>query len=121
MTHFSDEDVHHLQYVLMPADKETYLDYCAARRHRVQEGSVGSGSFRNDGFRDAPRRRSLGNHGEGAWFAGSNFTSFSGAMCCGYVAAFHAANDAASTEMGVIDDAEAQAEHDRILAPWERK
>lgn len=22
---------------------------------------------------------------------------------------------------GVIDDAEAQAEHDRILAPWERK
>jgi len=54
-------------------------------------------------------------------FAGSNFTSFSGAMCCGYVAAFHAANDAASTEMGVIDDAEAQAEHDRILAPWERK
>ena len=31
MTHFSDEDVHHLQYVLMPADKETYLDYCAAR------------------------------------------------------------------------------------------
>ena len=31
LTHFSDEDVHHLQYVLMPADKETYLDYCAAR------------------------------------------------------------------------------------------
>ena len=30
-------------------------------------------------------------------------------------------NDAAATEMGVIDDAEAQAEHDRILAPWERK
>ena len=23
--------------------------------------------------------------------------------------------------MGVIDDAEAQAEHDRIIAPWERK
>ena len=65
MTHFSDEDVHHLQYVLMPADKETYLDSLRGPRHRVQESPVGSGSFRNDGFRDAPRRRLLGNHGEG--------------------------------------------------------
>ena len=31
MRHLNKEDVHHLQYVLMPADKETYLDYCAAR------------------------------------------------------------------------------------------
>ena len=120
MTHFSDEDVHHLQYVLMPADKETYLDYCAARgiefkkaplEVEVSEMTV-SGMLLADDRLDTTVK---------GLFAGSNFTSFSGAMCCGYVAAFHAANDAASTEMGVIDDAEAQAEHDRILAPWERK
>ena len=120
MTHFSDEDVHHLQYVLMPADKETYLDYCAARgiefkkaplEVEVSEMTV-SGMLLDDDRLETTVK---------GLFAGSNFTSFSGAMCCGYVAAFHAANDAASTEMGVIDDAEAQAEHDRILAPWERK
>ncbi|MFR3457340.1 MAG: FAD-binding protein [Bilophila wadsworthia] len=59
MTHFSDEDASPPVRV-MPADGKP-----SARPARVQEGSVGSGSFRNDGFRDAPRRRSLGNHGEG--------------------------------------------------------
>ena len=119
MTHFSDEDVHHLQYVLMSADKETYLDYCAARIEfkkaplevEVSEMTVSGMLLADDRLETTVK----------GLFAGSNFTSFSGAMCCGYVAAFHAANDAASTEMGVIDDAEAQAEHDRILAPWERK
>ena len=31
MRHLNEHDVHHLQYVLMPADKATYLDYCKAR------------------------------------------------------------------------------------------
>ena len=31
MRHFSPEDARHLQYDLMPGDKETYLDYCRAR------------------------------------------------------------------------------------------
>ena len=115
MTHFSDEDVHHLQYVLMPADKETYLDYCAARGIEFKKAPL---EVEVSGMLLADDRLETTVKG---LFAGSNFTSFSGAMCCGYVAAFHAANDAASTEMGVIDDAEAQAEHDRILAPWERK
>ena len=110
MTHFSDEDVHHLQYVLMPADKETYLDYCAARGIE---------------FKKAPLEVEVSEMTvSGMLLADDRLeTTVKGlfAMCCGYVAAFHAANDAASTEMGVIDDAEAQAEHDRILAPWERK
>ncbi|MFQ8734970.1 MAG: hypothetical protein ACLSAH_01920 [Bilophila wadsworthia] len=120
MTHFSDEDVHHLQYVLMPADKETYLDYCAARGIEFKKAplEVEVSEMTVSGMLLADDRLETTVKG---LFAGSNFTSFSGAMCCGYVAAFHAANDAASTEMGVIDDAEAQAEHDRILAPWERK
>jgi len=119
MTHFSDEDVHHLQYVLMPADKETYLDYCAARGIEFKKAplEVEVSEMTVSGMLLADDRLETTVKG---LFAGSNFTSFSGA-CCGYVAAFHAANDAASTEMGVIDDAEAQAEHDRILAPWERK
>ena len=116
MTHFSDEDVHHLQYVLMPADKETYLDYCAARGIEFKKAplEVEVSEMTVSGMLLADDRLETTVKG---LFAGSNFTSFSGAMCCGYVAAFHAA----STEMGVIDDAEAQAEHDRILAPWERK
>ena len=120
MTHFSDEDVHHLQYVLMPADKETYLDYCAARGIEFKKAplEVEVSEMTVSGMLLADDRLETTVKG---LFAGSNFTSFSGAMCCGYVAAFHAANDAASTEMGVIDDTEAQAEHDRILAPWERK
>ena len=119
MTHFSDEDVHHLQYVLMPADKETYLDYCAARGIEFKKAplEVEVSEMTVSGMLLADDRLETTVKG---LFAGSNFTSFSGAMCCGYVAAFHAANDAASTEMGVID-AEAQAEHDRMLAPWERK
>ena len=114
MTHFSDEDVHHLQYVLMPADKETYLDYCAARGIEFKKAplEVEVSEMTVSGMLLADDRLETTVKG---LFAGS------GAMCCGYVAAFHAANDAASTEMGVIDDAEAQAEHDRILAPWERK
>ena len=116
MTHFSDEDVHHLQYVLMPADKETYLDYCAARGIEFKKAplEVEVSEMTVSGMLLADDRLETTVKG---LFAGSNFTSFSGAMCCGYVAAY----DAASTEMGVIDDAEAQAEHDRILAPWERK
>ena len=107
-------------YVLMSADKETYLDYCAARGIEFKKAplEVEVSEMTVSGMLLADDRLETTVKG---LFAGSNFTSFSGAMCCGYVAAFHAANDAASTEMGVIDDAEAQAEHDRILAPWERK
>ncbi len=107
-------------YVLMSADKETYLDYCAARGIEFKKAplEVEVSEMTVSGMLLADDRLETTVKG---LFAGSNFTSFSGAMCCGYVAAFHAANDAASTEMGVTDDAEAQAEHDRILAPWERK
>ncbi|MEI3479251.1 MAG: FAD-binding protein [Bilophila sp.] len=120
MTHFSDEDVHHLQYVLMPADKETYLDYCAARgidfkkaplEVEVSEMTVSGMLLADDRMETTVK----------GLFAGSNFTSFSGAMCCGYVAAYHAVHDAASTEMGVISEEEALAERDRILAPCGRK
>lgn len=120
MTHFSDEDVHHLQYVLMPADKETYLDYCAARgidfkkaplEVEVSEMTVSGMLLVDDRMETTVK----------GLFAGSNFTSFSGAMCCGYVAAGHAVHDAASTPMGVIGEEEALAERGRILAPCGRK
>ena len=119
MTHFSDEDVHHLQYVLMPADKETYLDYCAARgidfkkaplEVEVSEMTVSGMLLADDRMETTVK----------GLFAGSNFTSFSGAMCCGYVAAGHAVHDAASTPMGVIGEEEALAERERILAPCGR-
>lgn len=120
MTHFNDDDVHHLQYVLMPADKETYLDYCAARdidfKKRPLEVEVSEMTV--SGMLLADDRMETTVKG---LFAGSNFTSFSGAMCCGYVAAGHASHDALTTPFGVISDEDIQNECERILLPCTRE
>lgn len=120
MTHFSVEDAHHLQHVLMPADKETYPDYCAARNidFKAHPLEVEVSELAVSGMLLADDRMETTVKG---LFAGSNFTSFSGAMCCGYVAAGHAVHDALETEIGVIAEEEILAERDRILAPWERE
>lgn len=116
MRHLNEHDVHHLQYVLMPADKATYLDYCKARGIEfskypleVEVGELSlSGMLLADDNLETPIR---------GLFAGCNFTSFSGAMCGGFVAGGHAAECAASLEMAGPSDEEILAERDRILAP----
>lgn len=120
MTHFSAEDAHHLQHVLMPADKETYPDYCAARNidFKLRPLEVEVSELAVSGMLLADDRMETTLKG---LFAGSNFTSFSGAMCCGYVAAGHAVADAVNAPFGEISEAAMQAEHDRILAPWQRQ
>ncbi len=103
MRHLSEEDVHHLQYVLMPADKETYLDYCAARGIDFHKKplEVEIGEIALSGMLLADERMETTVRG---LFAGCNFTSFSGAMGGGYVAASHASDDAKSTPMAALDD-----------------
>ena len=89
MRHLNEHDVHHLQYVLMPADKATYLDYCKARGIEfskypleVEVGELSlSGMLLADDNLETPVR---------GLYAGCNFTSFSGAMCGGFVAGGHA-------------------------------
>jgi succinate dehydrogenase/fumarate reductase flavoprotein subunit len=116
MRHFSEEDAHHLQYVLMPGDKETYLDYCAARgidfKKTLLEVEIGELSL--SGMLLADDRMETSVRG---LFAGCNFSSFSGAMCGGYVAAFYAAGDGKGSAMGELEESMILAEKARILAP----
>lgn len=118
MRHLNKEDVHHLQYVLMPADKETYLDYCAARGidFHTTPLEVEIGEIALSGMLLADERMETTVKG---LFAGCNFTSFSGAMCGGYVAANHAADDAKSAKQGVLDDAVIEAHKAKDMAPLE--
>ncbi|MEW6666208.1 MAG: FAD-binding protein [Thermodesulfobacteriota bacterium] len=119
MRHFSVEDAHHLQYVLMPADKETYLDYCAARgidfKKTLLEVEIGELSLAGMLLADERMETSIR-----GLFAGCNFTSFSGAMCGGYAAAFHATQDVHKSAMGEMEEAAILAEKERILAPLTR-
>jgi succinate dehydrogenase/fumarate reductase flavoprotein subunit len=119
MRHFSEEDARHLQYVLMPADKETYLDYCAARgidfKKTLLEVELGELSI--SGMLLADDRMETTVRG---LFAGCNFVSFSGAMCGGYMAGLHASNEARQTDMGELDERTILAEKARILAPLTR-
>ena len=116
MRHLNEHDVHHLQYVLMPADKATYLDYCKARGIEfskypleVEVGELSlSGMLLADDNLETPVR---------GLYAGCNFTSFSGAMCGGFVAGGHAAENALSLDMAGPSEEEILAECERILAP----
>ncbi len=116
MRHFSPEDAYHLQYVLMPADKETYLDYCAARGidFRTTPLEVEIGEMALSGMLLADERMETTVKG---LFAGCNFTSFSGAMCGGYVAMNHAADDAAKYDMASLDEGEIRAWKEKDEAP----
>ena len=118
MRHLSKDDVHHLQYVLMPADKETYLDYCAARDidFHLRPLEVEIGEIALSGMLLADERMETTVKG---LFAGCNFTSFSGAMCGGYVAAGHAADDAAAAPRGTLDESEIEACMCADMAPLE--
>lgn len=118
MRHLNKEDVHHLQYVLMPADKETYLDYCAARGidFHTTPLEVEIGEIALSGMLLADDRMETTVKG---LFAGCNFTSFSGAMCGGFVAANHAADDAKNAAQGVLDDAVIETHKAKDMAPLE--
>lgn len=118
LRHLNKEDVHHLQYVLMPADKETYLDYCAIRGidFHTKSLEVEIGEISISGMLLADERMETTVKG---LFAGCNFTSFSGAMCGGYVAANHAADDVKNAQQGVLDDAVIEAHKAKDMAPLE--
>ena len=118
MRHLNKEDVHHLQYVLMPADKETYLDYCAARGIDFHEKplEVEIGQIALSGLLLSDERMETTVKG---LFAGCSFNGFSGAMGCGYMAANHAADDVREAAQGVLDDAVIEAHKAKDMAPLE--
>lgn len=124
MTHFDPEEARHLQYDLMPGDKETYLDYCAARNidftkapleveisERLLGGTVVSNDEQETEIKNLYNSALLGN--------------FSGAICLGYSAGANAAARAAEVEtMGEIDQAVVDSWfntlYDPLIKPCER-
>ena len=93
MTHMNNEDVKHLQYVLMPGDKATYLDYCNQRgidfSKKPLEVELSEISFSGLVY----TRDNMETNVRGL-FNGCLFGNFSGSMCGGYYAGFQAAETA---------------------------
>jgi len=117
MTHFNKEDVHHLQYVLMPGDKETYLDYCEQRgvdfsknplEVEISELSFGGLLQTQDNMETSI---------EGL-YNGCLFFAFSGSMCGGYYAGLQAAEAALKSEsLPGLEEEEVMKERERVLKP----
>lgn len=118
MTHFTPEDARHLQYDLMPGDKETYLEYCAARNidftKAPLEVEVGERMIGGIVASDATQETEVKN-----LFNGNLIHSFSGAMCLGYTAGESAARRAAGVEMPSLPEDSMDSLRDEIFAPME--
>jgi len=117
MTHMSKEDVHLLQYILMPGDKATYLDYCEQRGIdfakyplEVEISALGmSGAIMTDDNFETEVK---------GLYDGCVFMFFSGAMCGGYFAGIQAADAALKKEtLENIDEQEVIDEKEDILRP----
>ena len=90
MCHIDAESLHHLQYVLMPGDKATFLDYCAQRgvdfAKAPMEVEIGEIEFSGMLATDDAFMSSLP-----GLYNGCVFYTFSGSMCSGYLAGESAA------------------------------
>jgi succinate dehydrogenase/fumarate reductase flavoprotein subunit len=117
MRHLSKEDVHHLQYVLMPGDKATYLDYCEQKgidfAKTPLEVEISELSFSGLLYTQDNMETNVS-----GLYNGCAFSGFSGAMCGGYYAGIQAAGAAKRTSHLVrFDEKEVKAEKDRIFRP----
>ena len=118
MTHFTAEDARHLQYDLMPGDKETYLEYCEARKidftRTPLEVEIGERMIGGIVRSDATQETDVEN-----LFNGNIIHSFSGAMCLGYTAGGFAAHKAAGVEMPSLPEDVMERCLAEIYAPLE--
>ena len=118
MTHFTTEDARHLQYDLMPGDKETYLEYCEARKidftKTPLEVEVGERMIGGIVRSDATQETDVEN-----LFNGNIIHSFSGAMCLGYAAGGFAARKAGEVEMPSLPEDMVERRRAEIYAPLE--
>jgi succinate dehydrogenase/fumarate reductase flavoprotein subunit len=117
MTHLDKEDVHHLQYILMPGDKETYLDYCEQRNIdfakyplevEVSELAFGGLIMTQDNMETSVK----------GLYNACLFFAFSGSMCGGYYAGLNAAETALQGDgLPELDEVEITQERERVLKP----
>lgn len=117
MTHLNKEDVHHLQYVLMPGDKATYNDYCRQKGIEFSkaplEVEISELSFSGLVYTGENMETSVD-----GLYNGCAFVGFSGSMCGGYYAGIKAAEAAGmSDDIAGFDEGEVDLEKERIFRP----
>lgn len=117
MRHLEKDEVHHLQYVLMPGDKATYLDYCEQRgidfSKDLLEVEISELAFSGMVMTQENFETNVS-----GLFNGCMFFALSGAICGGYYAGLQAA--AASLQehsLADIDEKEVLKERERIFSP----
>ena len=116
MRHIDAESLHHLQYVLMPGDKATFLDYCAQRgvdfAKAPMEVEIGEIEFSGMLATDDAFMSSLP-----GLYNGCVFYTFSGSMCSGYLAGESAAANLGKAPglKGLEDEIDRECE--RIFTP----
>lgn len=120
MTHFSQEDARHLQFDLMPGDKEPYLDYCDVRKIdftkaplevEISERMIGGLVRCNDTQEtDIPNL-----------YAGSLYCQFSSCMCLGWHAGTEAAHRALDVTPPTLPEAQIATLSRSIFAPMAEK
>jgi succinate dehydrogenase/fumarate reductase flavoprotein subunit len=119
MRHLNKKDVHHLQYVLMPGDKATYLDYCNQKGIEFAkaplEVEISELSFSGLVYTQDNMETNVS-----GLYNGCAFANFSGAMCGGYYAGVQAAEAARATKsIAVFDKKKVEAEKKRIFRPMQ--
>ena len=120
MTHFTEEDAHHLQYVLMPGDKATYTDWTdqmgiSFKRDLLE---VEISELGLEGLLYAKENFETNVDG---LFSGCVFPYVSGAICGGYYAGQQAARAARDGRLFETDEDIAAEEKERIFAPLNRE
>ena len=120
MTHFTEEEATHLQYVLMPGDKATYNDWTdqmgiSFKRDplevEISELSLEGLLYTRDNFET----------NVDGLFSGCVFPYVSGALCGGYYAGTQAAKAAKDAVLLEISTDVAAGEKQRVLAPLYRE
>ena len=121
MRHCDREELAYLQYVLMPGDKATFLDYAEQRgidfaktpmEVELSEIELSGMLLTHDNFETTVK----------GLYNGCVFYTFSGSMCSGYIAARSAAGAARQIEgRSKIDPVEVSRERDRIFKPMTTK
>ena len=120
MRHIDPELLHHLQYVLMPGDKATFLDYCEQRgvdfAKAPMEVEIGEIEFSGMLATDDNYETTVP-----GLYNGCVFYTFSGSMCSGYLAARSACKrlNPAADLSGLEEEIDAECR--RIGAPLELK
>jgi len=117
MRHCDREALAHLQYVLMPGDKATFLDYAEQRgvdfattpmEVELSEIELSGMLLTHNNFETTVK----------GLYNGCVFYTFSGSMCSGYIAATEAAKASLQTEgLPEVDVEAVDRERERIFKP----